>query len=432
MPFPGDGVSGFGKPDTIEVCIGTARLLPSAGAALCAPSGTAPKLCESNDACPLPERCQCGRCLVTPCDGGSVCPTGEACRGGRCTLACTENSECAAEEVCDGGGCTRPCTSDGNCHRGEVCDLFGTCRASACGDLAACGPGYSCETVVESGEVREPSVVRVGGERIVFFEVRRSSGVAVYRGRFSALNRLLADPPTAVLTAPTGMSKVGAPSALVRGDRIDLFVEVDDGTSLGWGVSKDNGRSFEWTSSSALTPTEEWESSAVRSPSVFEYEGATFVFYAAGDSRGVGLAKLGADSLARVSKAPLLRPSDLEDAVFWRSVQAIDAPFAMVTDGALRVYVTARGVEGGTDTTPNGPTSLAPNDSIGLFATTDLKVFERSATGPVYTTISGLFGAQGEREPSLDISEEGAALYFVATDFKGAISTGLSVARSPR
>ena len=168
------------------------------------------------------------------------------------------------------------------------------------------------------------------------------------------------------------------------------------------------------------------------SPGAFEHDGETYVLYEGGAGAGIGLARLEGGALSRVSSEPVLVPEDLEDAAFWRGIQSIESPFALVSGDIVRVYVTAHGIEGGTAKTPSGSVAAKPNDSIGLFATRDLATFDRFPTGPVYTTISGLFGAQGEREPTVRVTADGAALYFVATDASGTISSGLSHASTAR
>ena len=425
-PFPSDGVSGFGKPALVDVCIGSARVVPGEATAVCVPDGAAFAACASDLECEGAERCLCGRCFVRACDEGTVCPAGEACRGGRCTPGCTQDSDCEPGETCSGGGCALPCEADADCRRGEVCDFFGTCAAEPCSPITACGAGYTCEPVTVSGEVREPAISLVGAEPIAFFELRSPTGSAVYRARFEDALHLVADPETPVLAPPAGGSRVGAPSPIVAGDQVDLLVAVEDGAAIGLARSTDAGRSFAWISETILTPAEPWEAGSIGSPAAFERDGRAHFFYEGGPGAGIGLAALDGPAAERLAAGPVLRPADLEDASFWRSVQSIGSPFALVSGGAVRVYVTARGTEGGTATTPAGSVPPEPNDSIGMLATTDLASFDRYPGGPVFATVSGLFGAIGEREPAVVLTGEGAELYFVATDASGAEVSGLS------
>lgn len=431
-PFPSDGVAAFGPAEPVDVCVGSARIDPGGAVSLCISDATPASACASDADCRSPERCQCGQCVVRACGPGSICPSGEACRGGRCATACTEDGDCPPGEHCNGGGCTIACATDGDCRRGEVCDLFDECGASTCGPGVACGAAQTCEPLAIDGDAREPSFVRAGEVDVFFFELRSGSGSAIYRAVAPDPLHFKADPETPVLVAPASAERVGAPSAVVRGDRIELFVAIDGGESIGLASSKDLGRTFEWVDDRALIPEKSWEGGVVRSPGAVVRGDATYLFYEGDLGFGVGLAKEVNGSFERVSPDPVLRPSDLEDATFWRSVKAIGAPFAMIDGDAVRLYVTANGVETGAAVTAEGPVATAPNDSIGLFATLDLTTFDRYPTGPVYRTIAGLFGALGEREPTVRVTGEGADLYFVATDASGAKSSGLSRASTIR
>ena len=436
-PFPGDGISAYGPAAAVDVCIGSAHAIPGGAASLCMAAGTAALACDADSACDAPERCLCGRCIVRACDTGSVCPSGEACRGGRCTRSCTTDPDCDPGEACSGGGCTHACDADTDCHRGEICGFLGTCEATPCGPAVACGAGQTCEPVAIDGDVREPSVVTLGDTDVFFFELRSAEGSSIYRATARDPLHFKADPPTPVLVADAPGTRVGAPSAVARGGEgegsaVDLFVSLEGGASIGLATSGDGGRTFKWVGTTLLTPSEPWEKGAVGSPGAFERDGTTFVFYEGGAGAGIGLAKLQGDVLERVSSAPVMRPSDLEDATFWRSVKALGTPFAQVEGSAIRVFVTANGIEAGTAVTEAGPVPAQPNDSIGIFATLDLATFDRYPTGPVYQTTGGLFGSLGEREPAVRRTAAGADLYFVATDASGAASSGLSAASTQR
>jgi len=406
--------------------------VPGGAAAVCVPDGTEARTCASDTECSGIERCQCGRCIVQACDAGTVCPAGQACRGGRCTGGCTQDTECDGGDICNGGGCTHPCNGDGDCLHGEVCDFLGVCAAQACGPDASCGAGSTCEPLAVDGDVREPTFATVGDETFLFFELRSRDSSAVYRARIDTPLHLTADPETPVLSPPDGHTRVGAPSALVREGTVELIVAVGSGDSLGLATSSDGGRTFSWTSDTALVAAEPWENGWIGAPAVFEREGTTLVLYEGGPGAGIGLAMAQDGVLTRLSPAPVLTAADLEDASFWRSMQSIGSPFVLLTGDTTRVYVNARGIEAGTAVTQSGPVAPVLNDSVGLFATTDLDSFDRFPTGPIYSATSGLFGSLGEREPAIRITDDGADLYFVATDASGAQSTGLSRASTVR
>lgn len=432
-PFPGDGVSGFGVPAAVDVCIGSSRAIPGGAASLCVAAGTSPLACSADSDCASPEVCECGRCIVHACDAATVCPAGEACRLGRCGKPCIEDVDCGDKGlVCSGGGCTRTCTGDADCHRGEVCGFLGTCESTACGAGVTCGAGQTCEPVAIDGDVREPSVLRVGEQDILFFELRSETASSVYRAVARDPLHFKADPETPVLAPEGDIKRVGAPSAVVtEGGTVHLLVEVDGGASIGYATSNDAGRTFTPLAPKALVPRRSWENSAVHSPAVFSNEGTLFVFYEGGAGAGIGLATFVKDQFDSLS-TPVMRPVDLEDALFWRSVKTIGSPYALTDGDVTRVYVTANGIEGGTAVTESGPVAPQPNDSIGLFATFDMRSFERSPAGPVLATEGGLFGSLGEREPSLYRTEKGATLYFVATDATGTKISGLAAASTER
>lgn len=432
-PFPGDGVSAFGPSAPVSVCIGSVRAIPGGAASLCIADSTSKLACEADSDCPSPEVCQCGRCLVQACDPSTVCPSGEACRSGRCAKTCVADAECGAGQICTGGGCTKACDADSDCHRGEVCGFQGTCESTACGPMVACGAGQSCEPVAKDGDVREPSVIRVGEQDVLFFELRGEQGSSIYRAVAKDPLHFKADPETPVLVPGGSAKDVRAPSALVDSDgSVSLFVAVGAGESIGLATSKDGGRTFQWTNENALLPAAPWEKGVIGSPGAVIRSGVRFVFYEGGNGAGIGLAKLTDGALVRVATEPVMRPVDLEDAVFWRSVKSIGAPFALADGPAVRVYVTANGIEAGGATTENGPVAPQPNDSIGLFATFDLTTFDRYPTGPVFATEGGLFGSLGEREPSVHLTSDGATMYFIATNPSGAVSSGLAAASTVR
>lgn len=424
-PFPSDGVSGFDTPALVDVCVGSARVVPGEAAAVCVPDGSSDSACSSDLECVGGERCLCGRCFVRACGPTTICPAGEACRGGRCTPSCTADAECAAGEVCSGGGCALPCESDAACRRGEICDFFGTCATEPCSEAAGCGASYACQPVTLSAEVREPHITEVGGEPFAFFELREAATSAVYRGRYIEARYIVADPPSPVLTAPSGHERAGSPSVLVRDGQLDLLATID-GTAIGLARSTNQGSSFDWVTAELLAPEEPWEAGAVGSPALFEWDGGLRFFYEGGPGAGIGLAAVAGDLGERSTPEPLLRPEDLEDAAFWRSVQTIGSPFVLVSGDIVRVYVSARGIEGGTAVTPAGSVPPEANDSIGMFASTDLASFDRFPSGPVFSSISGLFGALGEREPAVRLTDQGADLYFIATDASGTKVAGLS------
>ncbi|HLM75563.1 MAG TPA: hypothetical protein VK459_22775, partial [Polyangiaceae bacterium] len=75
--LPGDGVSGFDDSFPIEICLGTARVVPASetltSAGVCVPGGSQGPACAGDAACSGIERCICGRCVVEACQGVASC-----------------------------------------------------------------------------------------------------------------------------------------------------------------------------------------------------------------------------------------------------------------------------------------------------------------------------------------------------------------------
>lgn len=433
--IPSDGVSGFSEASPIELCLGTARVVPvalaGAGAGVCVQKGASGATCVDDASCGGIERCICGRCVVEACEGVSSCGGGRVCRGKRCTAACSDDAACASGERCVAGGCARSCSSDAACSFGERCDaLDGACSTKLCGGALSCAPSDTCELERVAGDVHEPSLATIDGAPVAFIEIRSGgAGVkgGIYRARVDAPERWTADPPEPVLSPRPDEASVGAPSVHARdGSPIQLYFEVDGGAFVARASSSDGGRAFERDALPVLTPAEAWEGGRVASPSVVEYNGNVYLFYEGGQRAGLGLARVDGGSASRLGEGPVAAPKAIEDPVLWRSITEVGSPDAVVVDGALRLYFAARGAEGGDAFSGDAPIPADINDSIGLLTTRDLASFEAYPTGPVFTRIANLRGYLGEREPAVVVSASGASITFLATDASGALQSGLA------
>jgi hypothetical protein len=433
---PSDGVGNFGSSAPIELCLGSARVVspsavPSAGA-VCVAQGSTAKACSGDDSCVGIERCVCGRCIVEACLGGTACGEGRVCRDKRCTTVCAADADCTAGERCVGGGCARACSSDVGCHFGERCDdLDGTCATQICNEQIHCGSGDSCEAEQVLGELHEPEVTTIGSARVAFVEIRSGGATpssAVYRARVEG-RRWTADPVTPVLT-PAGGESVGAPSAIVRDGRVDLFFATG-GAAIARALSTDGGRSFTRDALPALIAASAWEKGAIGSPAAVVRDGETLLFYEGGPRAGIGFARVDAAGHAtRVVDHPVIAPADVDDPASWRGVTEVGAPYAVVAGDAVRVYFTARGIEGLDATAGDAALPADANDSIGLVTTRDLVRFEAHLGGPVFARVANLRAYLGEREAAVRLPAEGPAeIVFVATDASGESVNGL--ARAP-
>jgi hypothetical protein len=437
---PSDGVGNFGSSAPIELCLGSARVVsPSASTgagAVCVAHGAKAKACAADAACAGIERCVCGRCIVEACAGGTACGAGRVCRDKRCTTACAADAECGAGERCAAGGCARSCTSDAGCHFGERCDdLDGACVTQICDAQIHCSSNDSCEAEQVLGELHEPEVATIGGESVAFVEIRGSGASptsAVYRARIDGGGRRwTADPVTPVL-APASGESLGAPSAIVAGARVELYFAMG-GAAIGRAISTDAGRTFTRDAAPVLIAENGWEKGFVGSPAVVVRDGATLLFYEGGPRAGVGLARVDAGGHAvRAVDHAVIAPEDVEDPLAWRGVTEVGAPYAVVVGDAVRVYFTARGIEGLDATAGDASLPADANDSIGLFSTRDLASFQAHPGGPVFARVANLRAYLGEREAAVRVPEGGggaAEIVFVATDASGASVSGL--ARAP-
>jgi len=121
----------------------------------------------------------------------------------------------------------------------------------------------------------------------------------------------------------------------------------------------------------------------------------------------------------------------LEDPLFWRGVQRVTSPFAVERDGAMLLYVAARGAEGSDAQVAAGGVYPADvNDSIALLASRDLVAWDRFPTGPVLARRTNLRTYLGELEPAVMFLDEGAWLVYVGADASGVATTGLGLAIS--
>ena len=419
-PFAGS--AGFAVARAVEVCLGAARVIPppAAAGAVCVAEGAVARACAADAECAGIERCLCGRCIVEPCQGGNTCEGGRVCRDKRCTRSCTADGDCGQGEQCAAGGCARGCAADGDCHFGERCDALGdTCRAKLCSEATPCGPGTRCEAASVAGELREPEITEVGGEEVAYVELRSGPGS-------SAIHRAIMTTPIRWTVSPVEpvIAGAGAPSALVDGDRVELYFGRDAGISRA--ISTDGGYTFTVEAGALLTADLAWEAGFVGSPAVIRYLGHTYLFYEGGARAGIGLARVEGGVATRVGDAPVITPSAVADPLFWRDVSEVSAPSAVIVAGALELYFTARGVEGLDAHVGDAPLPADANDSIGLAATFDMKRFARSPTGPALGRLTNLRTYLGEREASVIVRGNGTReITFVGADASGEGLSGL-------
>ncbi len=426
-PFPSDGVGAFQSASPIEVCLDTARIvapaLATGAGAICVPSEQTPRVCSSKDDCSGLEKCICGRCIVEPCLGGAACAPGEVCRGKRCTRGCGTDDECATNERCISGGCARNCSNDGDCHYGERCDsLDDVCVVSVCGSGGTCGAGSTCEAVAEVAILGEPAFL--GDEPIAFVQLDRASERSIYRAEIISAQSWRVKPVSIILSAGPE-SIVGAPSVVRRDNQLDMIAAIGKPSRIVLARSVDDGQTFDVVADPLLEAADPWENGSVGSPSVFDFQGSTFLLYEGGQGAGIGLAKVLTNHAHRTQPNPILFPASVMDPVFWRDITNVGRPQAVVVGDSVRILFTARGIEGFSAMTSAGNAAAEPNDSIGLATTIDLQSFALFPTGPVYTRLVNLRAYLGESEATMRMAPNGAEMVFVSSDASGEAKTGL-------
>jgi hypothetical protein len=222
-----------------------------------------------------------------------------------------------------------------------------------------------------------------------------------------------------------GETRAFAPSVIRRGSSLELYAAVGSPSQIVRARSSDGGKTFTIDAAPLLVATEPWEKGEVRSPSAFDFDGATYLYYEGGERAGIGLARIDGKTAVRFGKNPALVPFDVEDAVFWRDIVSVGSPHALVLGGAPRLFFTARGVEGLSATGNDGPLPAEPNDSIGLAATTDFQSYSFFPAGPVYARLVNLRAYLGEREAFVRPLDSGAEMVFVSADASGEGVTGI-------
>jgi hypothetical protein len=430
-----DGLAPFGPERAVMLCIEGAQVADTTRPpGLCRADDHVSAACDEDADCTAPEACVCGKCTAKLCEFSTECPEGTVCSGSprRCLLRCTQDDECGFLGVCESGTCLRACAEQSQCAVGELC-LAARCRAIACGPGGPnCGPGEVCTHQLLSAEASGPSAVLREG-RVVLFVAIVESGTAesaIYRFVSDDGLQFFADPAAPVLTAgELGAVSVAAPSALVTGDGLLLFYEVDGGASIALATDPSGvGASF-GASQVVLSPAETWEGGRVASPGAFELDGEVILAYEGGDGAGIGFANPSGSTYTNAA-TPSLTPSDLEDPERFSSVTEVRDPFPYVVTAesgrrVLRLYLGAMGIAqpaepGGTFDESNLSIAAAGAEIDGPVGSL---VLQRYSANPIYGRVQN-FRPQDETAPSLVLHGERYLLYMDTPE-------GLRVAVNP-
>ncbi|MBI5490610.1 MAG: hypothetical protein HY905_24970 [Deltaproteobacteria bacterium] len=371
------GAAGPWRPvGEVEVCLGTARAVPSSpegGAAggLCVASEAA--VCEADGDCGDGERCLCGLCRVVRCETSSRCADGESCivALGRCARRCdpAEPRGCREGFSCSLGGCVADCRGDADCAHGETCNEgSGHCTAVPCGGDSDCPDGGRCEVQTVAADVSNPDAFVLSGDVGVLAEVRRQGRSVVQRLAWPSTGRL--EEGYVVLEPEEAWegSRVGAPDVLELTDGTRLFYAGGDDAGIGVARLDAGGAFVRAAGGPVLTPDSGWEAGRVGSPGAAEDgEGGILLFYTGGDDAGVGLARgtPGEEVFERVSGEPLLPPAAAAVEGRWTELDRLADPdvSGRTDDGSRRIFFAARGiVRAGED----AGAAVPPDWSIGL------------------------------------------------------------------
>jgi len=417
-----DGVGPWTDLGSIQTCVGGRRLLETVvREGMCRAEAQIPSACDVDADCPDDESCVCGRCTVRFCEGSDQCRDGQVCGGSprRCVQRCTADEECGPYGVCNGGACERACWTQDDCPVSELC-LVGRCAAVGCGENGPnCFPGEVCELQSVQGSLGGPEAL-MEGDRIVLFSEVSTAAVPSAIMRFESADGLHFDavPETPVL-APSGtQTRVARPSVVQTDAGLYLFVELDDGASIGQSLDPSGtGESFP-DATVALVPGT-WEGGIVHSPSVALVDGTLVLAYEGGDGLGIGLSVEDAGGAFAPATAPVLVPGDLDASPRWEGVTSIGAPDLVFVESSagrpiLRLYVTGFGLV--VPAEPGGPLDV-PTYSIGYAAAvydtpTDQPTFDLQAYNPTFARVVN-FTPLDESESSVIPYGESWLLYYL-------------------
>ena len=441
-----DEMTGFVDGAGIEVCYDGLKVVSSSQAkngplSVCLRVGDTAKSCLNGEVCSVGEICECGRCTTRPCRTSAECGNGEACQSNRCASSCADDRDCHVGERCSAGGCARICDGDAGCAFGERCSSFDrTCVVKLCGEVVACSGEDVCVQQQRVADLHDPHAMITEHRRVAYVEVRGDiaapNDCAIFRARIVGRNngdarRWVVEPTTAVLVpGDDDGGCLGGPSAIQEGGKLMLYASRGDGSGIVRASSKD-GVVFERDEGFIFEASAAWEKGWVGSPGVALWSGGVVMLYEGGPGAGVGIAMVEPSQAVRVANEPWLAPHVFEDPVYWRGIERVGSPYALVRDGVLYAYVTVRGTEGSDALARSGEVYPADvNDSIGLAATRDLRAVDVFGAGPVFARRTNLRAYLGESEPAVLVDGGGSWLMYVSSDASGQQRMGLGMALS--
>jgi hypothetical protein len=420
----GDGVSPWKDHGAIELCLGNQRIGPAGSAVggMCVAEGTTEADCALDTDCRSREACVCGRCTLKYCSVASECGDTGSCvfSESRCLPTCRQDSDCrGANELCAGGVCKGRCGTSAECQTGEYCTGAGRCNVSTCSDPTQCRSGDTCHQQRLPRATAEPSPLADEAGIILYLEMADAADTTrdVWRAVSTDGISFQLD-PSPVLAAAR------APSIVRLGTKYRMFVETEAGIAS---ADSSDGRVF--GSPGVVIPGDYHAPGAAVTP-----DGQVIVYVAEGD-RG-GLAVWEGSGTPR----PVLTMSDITDPVYWRGVDHLGSPSALVETSplgqpAIHVWFDAFGQESNDSIQFGMPVTIPPNDSVG-FASTLLAAPDRLIRypyNPVFDRTEALLDHRGERAPAVVRLPDGETyfLYYQGSSADGTQAEGIGLARNP-
>ena len=408
------------------------------------------QLCSTDIDCNTREKCVCGRCIVKFCTRNDECGEGFSCdfTANRCVRQCDDVCDCSGPNArCDIGMCQQMCLVNAECQTGEICSLSrARCLTVPCADKSDCFPDEECIIQREPRYVSGPSVVSqsgplrlwvdmdVFGQRMVFgaqsfdpkrFDFKAKAALEPERCRQDQDCEEYRNPSVVALGSQFVMffekgiihfdsadeQVCGDGVCEVSGERNESHIGVcpeDCGTEGIFRAVSEDG--FEWIidpEEPVLTNYYIWESEGLFSPSavVHPETGELYLYYEAGRGDGIGVVKA-VDALSGVFPDPsqdspgercgvrcqVLRPQDVSTPILWRDVGSVGTPMVAIEKEAsggwlFRMWFSAWGYESPEATSFGTVEQIPANYSIGYAGSPDGFLWEVWPFNPVFDRI---------------------------------------------
>jgi hypothetical protein len=342
-----------------------------------------------------------------------------------CGIPCSSLEPCPGDDdVCDHGFCSNKCMADRDCQTGEFCSTSHRCVARGCKVDNDCVAGVQrCAIQRNPSDLREPALL--DSPLVMYVELRPTNSTGeIWRATTTDDGQTWRmDPPQAVLTPDVGERRVSAPSVVRRGGQILMFFEKEAG-GIGLALS-DDGKAF------TRMPAQVHATGLSPGAAVLD-DGTLLIYYDAGGAIGLVTsadAQTFDDhgpvlTAAQVTDPLLWRFIDRigQPAAHARN----DAGREIV-----QLWFTGHGVEVSSSTQSGMPAPPVPNDSIGYAVSTDRGLsFTIYPFNPVFDRVENFVDHDQEFTPAVAPAGDGYLMIYGAADSKN-ISSNLGSAQNP-